>query len=174
MWLQWKENRKKADFYTVSSLFFSSKPSCQAAATHPVRKYSLYFRLNWLTHSLSLSHASRLSANPPRRCSNNNLSKMFGNWLWIAALLRNPHAWRRDGAPTVPPSPPGSHPSWSLTHPEQSHHLKHTHLITFNRNNLFSRTFHLIHFKQLLMEFLPDSSDSWLMLAPPQGQEYES
>lgn len=87
IWLQWKENRKKADFYTVSSLFFSSKPSCQAAATHPVRKYSLYFRLNWLTHSLSLSHASRLSVNPPRRCSNNNLSKMFGNWLWIAALL---------------------------------------------------------------------------------------
>lgn len=173
MWLKWKENRKKADFYTISSLFFCSKPSCQAAATHPVTKYSLYFRLNWLTHSLSLSHASRLSVNPPRRCSSNNLSKMFGNWLWIAALLGTHMFEGVMGHRQCPRL-------LQVVIPVEVWHILSrvtiwkTDTNTFNLNNLLSWTFHLIHFKQLLTEFLPDSSDSWLMLVPPQGQEYES
>lgn len=55
----------------------------------------------------------------------------------------HPRVWTRDEAPTGLRSPPGSHPSWSQIHPEQSLHLPQTHCCFFNR---FSPTCHIIHF----------------------------
>lgn len=42
------------------------------------------------------------------------------------AGCQHPHVWMRDGAQTALQSPPGSRPSWSRRHPEQSLHLEHT------------------------------------------------
>lgn len=74
-----------------------------------------------------------------------NVRVIYCKWQLCVCYL-HPRVWRRDGALTGLQSPPGSHPSWSQIHPEQSLHLQQTHfsfLIFFLQQNVSYHSFHI-------------------------------